>query len=187
MRSIVIVLLCLLTGINWGKGSESRFSTAGFYELTNSGRCVYNMNVAWRFHKGDIANGGALELVDSTWAVVSLPNGIELLPEEASGNINYQGKVWYRKHFLVDTEWRNKKVMIHFEGIMGKSEVWINGQLIKKHYGGYLPVIADLSSWLKYGAENVIAVCADNSDDSSYPPGKPQRALDFSYIGIVGL
>ena len=185
MRSIVIVLLCLLTGISWGKGSESRFSTAGFYELPNSGRCVYNMNVAWRFHKGDIANGGALELVDSTWAVVSLPNGIELLPEEASGNINYQGKVWYRKHFLVDAEWRNKKVMIHFEGIMGKSEVWINGQLIKKYYGGYLPVIADLSSWLKYGEENVIAVCADNSDDSSYPPGKPQRALDFSYFGGI--
>ena len=32
---------------------QSEFSTAGFYELANSGREVYSMNPAWRFHKGD--------------------------------------------------------------------------------------------------------------------------------------
>ena len=37
---------------------------------------------------------------DKTWQVVSLPNGIEYLPTEASGCINYQGEVWYRKRLL---------------------------------------------------------------------------------------
>lgn len=168
-----------------GWGFEPRFSTAGFYELLGSGRTVYNMNLGWRFHKGDINDATSHKETGSLWETVSLPHGIELLPEEASGNINYQGKVWYRKHFKTDAAWEGKKVTIHFEGIMGKSEIWLNGHCIKKHYGGYLPTIADLTPWLKSNGKNIIAVCADNSDDSSYPPGKPQRALDFSYFGGI--
>ena len=185
MKKIALIQLLFLVSTFYGWGIPPKFSTAGFYELPNSGRQVYNMNVAWRFHKGDVANGGALDVAYSTWPVVSLPDGIELLPEEASGNLNYQGKVWYRKHFVADAAWKNKKTFIHFEGIMGKSEVWVNGRLLQKHYGGYLPVVVDLSASLKYGAKNVIAVCADNSDDASYPPGKPQRALDFAYFGGI--
>ncbi len=53
---------------------------------------------------------------------------------------------------------------------MGKSKVWINGQLINEHFGGFLPVIADITPYVTFEKENVIAVCADNSDDPSYPP-----------------
>lgn len=177
----VVFFIQPLTGLQ----AKGNFSTAGFYELRESGRVVYNMNLAWRFHKGDIADAEKLDTQDGDWEVTSLPNGIELLPEEASGGVNYQGIVWYRKHFVAKPEWKNRKTFVHFEGIMGKSEIWINGKSIKKHYGGYLPVIADLSPYLNYGSENVIAVCADNSDDASYPPGKPQHALDFAYFGGI--
>jgi beta-galactosidase len=46
-------------------------------------------------------------------------------------------------------------------------------------------VIADISTHLKWGQENVIAVRADNSDDPLYPPGKPQAGLDFTYFGGI--
>ena len=35
-----------------------KFSTAGFYELPNTGRKVYSMNLAWRFIKGDVEGTG---------------------------------------------------------------------------------------------------------------------------------
>lgn len=74
------------------------FSTAGFFRLSGSGREVYSMNPAWRLHKGHIEGGAhAQNFDDSVWEVTSLPDGIELLPVEASGSINYQGEVWYRK------------------------------------------------------------------------------------------
>lgn len=53
------------------------------------------------------------------------------------------------------------------------------------HFGGYLPVIADVTPYLKYGQDNVISVWADNSNDPSYPPGKQQDILDFSYFGGI--
>jgi len=66
------------------------FSTAGFYSLKNSPREVFNFDSGWKLYKGDVANAPALDFDDTRWSVVSLPNGIEYLPEYASGRINYQ-------------------------------------------------------------------------------------------------
>lgn len=161
------------------------FSKAGFYPLEKTGRDVFSMNVAWRFHKGAIDYAETPQLNDSNWAVVNLPNGIEYLPEEASGGVNYQGEVWYRKHFKPDNTLKGKKLFLHFEAIMGKSKVYINGKLLKEHFGGYLPVIIDISEHLIWNKDNVIAVWADNSNDPSYPPGKEQEVLDFAYFGGI--
>ncbi len=184
----VFFFLILLLGISstaMGTSHQPEFSVAGFFELPGSGRSVYSMNPAWRFHKGDIANAQAWDFDDKEWDVVSLPNGIELLPTEASGCINYQGEVWYRKHFTPTPSLKGKKLFLHFEAIMGKSKVFVNGKLLAEHFGGYLPVIVDLTDVLAWDKDNVIAVWADNSNDSNYPPGKPQESLDFSYFGGI--
>lgn len=161
------------------------FSTAGFYVLENSGREVYQMNPGWRFLKGDAPEVWKAEYNDSAWEVVSLPHGLEYLPAEASGCVNYQGAAWYRKHFKADPALNGKRLFLHFEAIMGKSKIWVNGELVKEHFGGYLPVVVDVTDVLKPGAENVIAVWTDNSNDPLYPPGKPQETLDFTYFGGI--
>ena len=163
-----------------------KFSTAGFYELPNTGRKVYSMNLAWRFIKGDVEGTPyVVDFDDSSWEVVSIPHGLEYLPVEASGCVNYQGVVWYRKRFIPESCLKGKQLFIHFEAIMGKSEVYVNGKLLKKQYGGYLPVILDVTEELEWGKENVIAVKADNSDDPLYPVGKAQNMLDFTYVGGI--
>ena len=163
-----------------------KFSTAGFYELPNTGRKVYSMNLAWRFIKGDVEGTPyVVDFDDSSFEVVSIPHGLEYLPVEASGCVNYQGVVWYRKRFIPESCLKGKQLFIHFEAIMGKSEVYVNGKLLKKQYGGYLPVILDVTEELEWGKENVIAVKADNSDDPLYPVGKAQNMLDFTYFGGI--
>ena len=77
---------------------QPEFSTAGFYELANSGREVYSMNPAWRFHKGAATGAEATDFNDRNWKMVSLPDGIEYVPTEASGCINYQGEVRSEEH-----------------------------------------------------------------------------------------
>lgn len=161
------------------------FSTAGFYALPETGREVYSMNPGWRFHKGAADGAERPDFDDRAWTSVSLPDGLELLPTEASGCVNYQGEAWYRKRFTPDAAWQGHQLFLHFEAIMGHSRVWVNGRLVKEHFGGFLPVIADVTPWLKWGEENVIAVWADNSDDPAYPPGKPQADLDFTYCGGI--
>ncbi len=174
-----------ITTISAQNTYEPQYSTAGFYQLPNTGREAYSMNPAWRFFKGNIAGAEAIDFDDQSWSIVSLPHGIEYIPAEASGGINYQGVTWYRKHFAPTNEMKNKKLFLHFEGIMGKSDIYINGKLAKTQYGGYLPAIVDVTDLVKWDNDNVIAVCTDNSDNPSYPPGKAQDVLDFCYFGGI--
>lgn len=169
--------------------STGQYSVAGALRLPEqtTKRHVYGMNVGWKFFKGKDAPQGVTgaDFDDSSWQSVNLPDGTELLPEEASGCSNYQGPVWYRKTFTAPADLKGKRNTLYFEGIMGKSEIWVNGEKAAEHFGGYLPVIVNLDKWLKPGQKNVIVVKADNSNDSSYPPGKPQESLDFAYFGGI--
>lgn len=185
MKKITFSILFVWLSLSLWAARQPEFSTAGFFRLDNSGREVYSMNPAWRFHKGAVEGAETKEFNDKDWTVVSLPDGIEYLPTEASGCINYQGEVWYCKHFTPDAALKGKKLFLHFEAIMGKSKVFVNGKLLTEHFGGYLPVIADVTDVLDWNGDNVIAVWADNSDDPSYPPGKAQDVLDYTYFGGI--
>lgn len=157
-------------------------SVAGLFPIANQGRQVWNFNPNWRFHLGDAQGAERMDFDDSNWETVVTPHCVKLEPAEASGCRNYQGIAWYRKEFIVP----GNRSEIYFEAIMGKQKIYINGKLVKEHFGGYLPVVIDLrEQGLKAGSKCVVAVMADNSNDKSFPPGKPQYTLDFAYHGGI--
>lgn len=185
-KSIFALCLGLTISLLTSLASESRFSTAGFYELPLSSRTVYSMNPAWRFHKGELKGSPySTKFDDSAWAGVNLPNGMELLPLEASGGVNYRGVAWYRKHFDMPSVDGDRRFVLYFEAVMGKCKIWVNDSLVATHYGGFTPISIDVTRFLKRGASNLVALMADNSDDPIYPPGKPQGVLDFCYFGGI--
>ena len=179
---ISIALLCLTTLAI----ASNSFSVAGLYPIDGSGRQIYNFNNGWRFLRGDSKNAETKQFDDSGWEVVSTPHTVQLMPVEASGCRNYQGIAWYRKQFVVPSDSKLKDVMLHFEAIMGKQKFYLNGKLIKEHEGGYLPVTLNLTAnGALAGDTCLLAVMTDNSNDKSYPPGKPQYTLDFAYHGGI--
>lgn len=182
MRRKIVTMICLLAMAV--SGSFAAHSVAGLFPLEGSGRVIYNFNQGWRFYRGDVQGAEALNFDDRQWEVVCAPHTAMLVPNEASGCRNYQGVVWYRKHFTVPADMKGKNVTVYFEAIMGKQNIYVNGKLVKENKGGYLPIIVNLSEAdVKAGEDCLIAVMADNSDDKTYPPGKKQTALDFAYHG----
>lgn len=163
-----------------------QFSTAGFFPAANSPRTVLNFNPGWRFLKADAAGAEKPEFDDSAWEAANLPHGLEILGENQSGCRNYQGPAWYRKKFQVAAPAGNR-TFIYFESVMGKCTVWMNGRKVAEHFGGYLPFAVDITEQLQgaAGRDNIIAVRTDNSDDPTYPPGKPQNDLDFTCLGGI--
>ena len=162
---------------------NAQTSVAGLFPLENSGRLVWNFNAGWRFHLGDVKDAEKVDFNDKSWEIVSTPHTVQLMSAEASGCRNYQGIVWYRKHFRLPKECTGRDVTLHFEAIMGKQTIYVNGQKVKEHEGGYLPITIPLSG--SVGDDLVVAICADNSDDKTYPPGKKQAQLDFAYHGGI--
>ena len=158
-----------------------------------------SFNQGWKFIRRNIPDAVNVDYPDETlerWESVDLPHTVREEGINASGNRNYQGPAMYRKHFMLDDSYANKRIVIEFEAVMGVTEVWVNGQHMSTkcasetgsatNYGGYLPFTVDVTDVVKTdGSRNVITVLADNSDNGLVPPGKPQGQLDFSYFGGI--
>ena len=119
----------------------------------------------------------------SGWEPATLPHAVRLEPRDVSGGLNYQGVCWYKKHFPVKPDWKDRVLYLNFQGAMQVADLWLNGVHLTTHYGGYIPFTVDISKAVRFDRENVLTVRLDNSDNPEVPPGKPQNALDFVYFG----
>ena len=116
---------------------------------------------------------------DASWRKLDLPHdwGIEgafdqNLPGETA-KLPWTGVAWYRKHFTVAAEDRARICTLHLDGAMSYAAVWCNGKFVGGWPYGYASWQLDLSAYLQYGGDNVIAIRLDNPQDSSrwYPGG----------------
>ncbi|MDE6795917.1 MAG: DUF4982 domain-containing protein [Muribaculaceae bacterium] len=68
---------------------------------------------------------------------------------------------WYRKTFTIPEEDFGKHISLQFDGIFRDARVWVNGFYLGQEPSGYAPQVYDISEYLNYGGDNVIAVRAD--------------------------
>jgi len=116
---------------------------------------------------------------DSQWRRLNLPHdwGIEgpFNQEYAgsTGKLPWWGVAWYRKHLDVPASDQGRKIYLDVDGAMAYATVWVNGQFAGGWPYGYASWRVDLTPWLKFGADNIIAIRLDNPPDSSrwYPGG----------------
>jgi beta-galactosidase len=96
-------------------------------------------------------------------------------------NAQWQGICYYSKHFNVTSEQLQKNLFIKFEAAMNVADIYVNGQHVMNHMGGYLPFIVELNGKVKEG-DNIIVVRLDNLDNKVTGP-KPLKILDFNMYG----
>lgn len=110
---------------------------------------------------------------DSSWRVLDLPHdwGVEGgfnqdYPGE-TGKLQWWGVGWYRKHFFIPPQDANKRVYLDLDGAMSYAIVWLNGGYVGGWPYGYSSWRVDLTNFLRFGSENVLAIRLDNPKDSS--------------------
>ena len=144
-----------------------------------------NFNLGWEFIK-DPAGHISPELFQKTdvkntiWQKVSLPHTANIEPVDSPGK-QWQGIAWYRKFFNVPKQFDGKSVTLQFDGAMQVAKIYMNGELVQTHLGGYLPFAVKLDGKVKFGETNCILLELDNRDNPVVPPGKPLATLDFNY------
>ena len=133
-----------------------------------AGRSILDFNSGWKFYKGDVTEGQKTDLDDSKWRQLDLPHDWSIEGPFSKNNYSCTaylpgGIGWYRKTFTVPDNESGKKVYIYFEGIYNNSEVWINGSYLGKRPNGYISFQYDLTPFINFGEENLIAVKVDHS------------------------
>jgi beta-galactosidase len=146
-------------------------------------------NTDWLFARfGSMPKGSTLpepkdlqgmQVDDASWRKLDLPHdwGIEGpfrddLPSN-TGKLPWVGIGWYRKHFKVSPADKGLRCFIDFDGAMSHAKVWLNGHYLGEWPYGYASFRLEMTPYVRFDGENVLAVRLDNPENSSrwYPGG----------------
>ncbi len=136
-------------------------------------REVINFNNSWRFSldMGADERAAAPGFDDSGWRTLNLPHDWaiegdfdEHNPSGTGGGALPGGIGWYRKSFTVSKKDKDQVFSIEFDGVYMNSSVYLNGHLLGTRPYGYISFSYDLTPYINWDKENVIAVKVDNSD-----------------------
>lgn len=152
-------------------------------------RDTISINQGWQFHRGDVKNIAELKSTQSGDDVVNLPHDFLIgqdwvapdaseRPDNSDAGSNVRSRLssrgfkemgigWYRYELMPKDEWKGKRIVLDFQGIMLVGDVYLNGQRIGGTDYGYLGFDIDLSKLLKWGQTNEIAVKADTQNPSN--------------------
>lgn len=101
---------------------------------------------------------------------VRLPHTNIELPYNCFDESIYQFVSLYKKNIYADLSWKNKNILLTFEGIAHIARVYINEEFVGEHFGGYTAFTINLSEYLNYGEENTIYVEVDSRESNNIPP-----------------
>ncbi len=152
-------------------------------------RDTISINQGWQFHRGDVKNIAELKATQSGDDVVNLPHDFLIgqdwvapdaseRPDNSDAGSNVRSRLssrgfkemgigWYRYELTPKDEWKGKRIVLDFQGIMLVGDVYLNGKRIGGTDYGYLGFDIDLSKLLKWGQTNEIAVKADTQNPSN--------------------
>ncbi len=148
-----------------------------------------SINDQWRFSYYGSSAGTGAEAVgfnDSSWSTVDLPHTWNAFDGQDGGSNYARGFGWYRKHISIGSQYSGKRIYLFLESVGQKAHVYCNGTLVGNHLGGYAAFCYDITDQVNFGADNVIAVRADNAGTSSVSSlNIIPRSGDFNKVGGI--
>jgi beta-galactosidase len=149
--------------------------------LAAQGRIDRIMNSSWRFTRENPPGAEQYDYKDAYWEKVSIPHTWNARDGQDGGGDYYRGTGWYRTSLMLDAAYKGKSVYLRFDGAASTTEVFVNGTLAGKHKGNYGAFCFEITSLVKVGSPNVIAVKVNNAKDSTISPLRG----DFTVYGGI--
>jgi beta-galactosidase len=132
-------------------------------------RIIQSFDADWKFLKADAPGADKPDFSDTGWKSVDVPHDWSIegpfdpnATTKGDGGFLPSGVSWYRKHFTLPGNWKNRQVFIEFDGVMANSQVWLNGKLLGSRPFGYVSFRYELTPYLT-GKSNVLAVRTDTT------------------------
>ena len=143
-------------------------------------RGIISINNEWKFIRENIEKAKERHFNDNSWTIVNIPHTWNAI-DGANGFNFYQGACWYRKDFYIDVLAKGSRLFIEFNGSNSITDVYLNGEYIGQHRGGYSTFRFDITDVVDHGQKNQLSVKVDNTVvDDVYP----QKA-DFTFYGGI--
>ncbi len=120
---------------------------------------------------------------------ILVPFAVESSLSGVQKRVGDDNELWYRRLFTIPSNWKNKKVLLHFGGVDWRSNIWINDIKVGTHEGGYAPFSFDVTPFLtKSGKQKLVVKVWDPSDKGYQPRGKQvSRPEGIWYTPVTGI
>lgn len=152
-------------------------------------RINIQLNSNWMYYEDFRQEYIDQKFKDNGFCTVNLPHANKIIPYNYFDEKMYQFISCYKKNIRFSENYKNKRILIDFEGVMAYARVYLNGTFVGEHKGGYTPFSFDITGLIEFDKENVLAVMVDSSERNDIPPFG--NAVDYlTYGGIyrdVGL
>ena len=127
-----------------------------------------NLNGIWQYQPA--AEGDPTPTGQTLSSEILVPFPVE---SAISGVMEHHPRIWYRRQFTVPAAWSGRRVVLHFGAVDYESEVFVNGQSLGVHKGGYDPFSYDVTDQLNgTGPQELIVRVFDPTDKGGQPRGK---------------
>lgn len=118
---------------------------------------------------------------------ILVPFAIESSLSGVGKTIKADQSLWYERKFQIPEDWKGKNVLLNFGAVDWKAEVFVNGNKIGEHTGGYTPFSFNITKNLKDG-ENSLAVRVWDSTGNGLPRGKQiENPRGIFYTSVSGI
>lgn len=129
------------------------------------------LNGEWQFEIDSADSGIERGLKDRPLAgKITVPFCPES-PLSGVGNTDFLNAVWYRRTVAIPSEWAGKRILLHFGAVDYDTTVWVNGEEVARHRGGFTPFTCILHS-VRAGEDATIVVRARDTTKPGQPLGK---------------
>jgi hypothetical protein len=126
-----------------------------------------NLNGIWQFQPGATNDPVPTNQTLSSQILVPYP-----MESAISGVMQYSEFSWYRQLFTVPAAWSGKRIILHLDAVDWQATVYVNGQQVGIHKGGYDPFSYDLTTYLNGGSNELVIQVYSPVDNGGEPRGK---------------
>ncbi|MCP2324046.1 hypothetical protein HDA40_002553 [Hamadaea flava] len=126
-----------------------------------------SLNGQWQFaHATGLTNPPVGQTLGET---ILVPYPVE---SALSGIMRHENHMWYRRTFTVPSGWSGRRVQLNFGAVTWQAAIWVNGQSVGGHTGGYESFSVDVTTALNGGTNEIIVGVYSPVDAAGIPLGK---------------
>ena len=136
----------------------------------------------WRFLRHDAPPDAPV--TDPGWEPVTVPHCYNALDGQNGKAVDggyYRGPTWYQRPLDIPADWKENRVFIRFEAAFLVADVYLNGEKLGQHRGGFAAFCYELTDKLRFGAPNELRVRVDNARNNDVAP----LSADFTMEGGI--
>lgn len=119
---------------------------------------------------------------------ILVPFSVESALSGVEKKIDETQRLWYRRKFTLTDAFKGKRTLLHFGAVDWQCKVWVNGEVVGEHTGGYNPFTFDITDVLADGENELLVKVFDPTDAGHQQRGKQiQKPVGFWYTATSGI